>query len=161
MIFPNRQPIDEVAALGMPNPEGIVINHGAALVIHGIRAEHDDGDIDAAVDFDNIQYLENELGFRAVRMVVGISRRNQERTVISRRDDKDRFDFHRWDFSMHRYNQTGKGRLYLPELIDMSDQDDQTGIWVARPELVRLTKLATGRPKDAEDVELIDRHLAA
>lgn len=161
MKFENRNLIDEVAALGMPDPEGIVINHGAALVIRGIRPEHADGDIDMIASYENIQYLEQELGFRAVKMVVGISRRNQERTVMARRDPKNRFDVHRWDFSMYRYNRTGEGRLYLPESIEMSDQDEKTRIRVAQPKLVKLTKLETGRPKDVEDVELIDRHLAA
>jgi len=159
MKFANRQPIDEVAALGMPYPEEIVINHGAALVIHGIRPEHEDGDIDMATNLENNQYLEHELGFRAVRMLVGISRDGQERTVISRRDDKNRFDVHRWDFSMYRYNRTGKGRIYLPELGAMSDQDPDTGVWVAKPELVALTKRETGRKKDEEDLRRIEQYL--
>lgn len=159
MKFANRQPIDEVAALGMPYPEEIVINHGAALVIRGIRPEHESGDIDMATNLENNLYLEHELGFRAVRMLVGISRDGQERTVISRRDDKDRFDVHRWDFSMYRYNRIGKGRMYLPELGAMSDQDTDTGIWIARPELVALTKRETGRPQDEADLRRIEQYL--
>lgn len=159
MKFANRQPIDEVAALGMPYPEEIVINHGSALAIRGIRPEHDDGDIDMATNLENNQYLEQELGFRAIRMLVGISKKGKERTVISRRDDKDRFDVHRWDFSMYRYNRTGKGRMYLPELGSMSDQDPETGIWVAKPELVALTKRETGRKKDQEDLRRIEQYL--
>ncbi len=159
MKFANRELIDEVAALGMPYPEEIVINHGAALVIRGIRPEHENGDIDMATNLENNLYLEHELGFRAVRMLVGISKEGKERTVISRRDDKDRFDVHRWDFSMYRYNRTGKGRMYLPELGTMSDQDPDTGIWVAKPELVALTKRETGRPQDEEDLRRIEQYL--
>ena len=35
--FLNRKLIDEIAALGMPYPEEVIINHGAALVIRGVR----------------------------------------------------------------------------------------------------------------------------
>ena len=156
----NRDPIDEMAALGMPIPEEIVINHGAALVVWGIRLERPGGDIDAATNLENNLYLENELGFRAVQMLVGTSRDGKPRTVVSRRDADDRFDIHRWDFSIHRYNRTGKGRVYLPELGANSIQDPVTGIWIARPDFVRETKLETGRPQDETDVELIDQHLS-
>lgn len=159
--FVNRGPIDEMAALGMPLPEEVIINHGAALVIWGIRGERPNGDIDAATNLENNLYLEEHLGFRALQMVVGISADGKERTVVSRRDEKNRFDIHRWDFSMYRYNRLGRGRMYLPELGSMSVQDTETGIWVAKPELVRLTKLETGRPQDETDNALIDEYLAA
>ncbi len=161
MEFVNRGPIDEMAALGVPLPEEVIINHGAALVIWGIRGERPNGDIDAATNLENNLYLEEQLGFRALQMVVGISADGKERTVVSRRDDKNRFDIHRWDFSMYRYNRHGRGRMYLPELGSMSVQDTETGIWVAKPELVRLTKLETGRPQDETDIVLIDDYLAA
>ena len=157
--FRNRSLIDEVARLGMPHPEEVVINHGAALVIRGIRPEHEGGDIDMATSLENNLYLEQKLGFQAVRMVVGVTEDGNERTVISRRDEAGRFDVHRWDFSMYRYNRRGKGRIYLPELGSLSDQDDETGIWVARPELVMLTKLESGRPKDEQDVRRISQYL--
>lgn len=143
----------------MPHPEETVINHGAALVIRGIRPENEDGDIDMATNLENNLFLEEELGFRAVRMVVGVSSEGKERTIMARRDDKNRFDVHRWDFSMYRYNRKGKGRIYLPELGSMSDQDPVTGIWIARPELVVLTKLETGRKKDERDLRRINQYL--
>ena len=111
MEFINRGPIDEVAALGMPFPEEVVINHGAALVIWGVRSERPDGDIDAATSLENNLFLEQKLGFIALQMLVGISGDGKERTVVSRRDPAQRFDIHRWDFSMHRYNREGKGRI--------------------------------------------------
>lgn len=157
--FTNRALIDEVAALGMPFPEEVIINHGSAMVVCGIRPENSNGDIDMATNLENNLYLERELGFRAMQMVVGISSDGKERTVVSRRDVNDRFDVHRWDFSIHRFNQTGQGRLYLPELRSMSVQDDKTGIWVATPELVRLTKLDSGHDKDAHDISRIDEYL--
>jgi hypothetical protein len=161
MEFVNRGPIDEMAALGMPIAEEVVINHGAALVIWGLRDERPNGDIDAATNLENNLYLEEQLGFTALQMLVGVSADGKERTVISRRDAKNRFDIHRWDFSMYRYNRKGRGRMYLPELGSMSVQDNETGIWVAKPELVRLTKLETGRPQDETDIVLIDEYLAA
>lgn len=159
MRFPNRLIIDEVAALGMPSPEESVITHGGALVVWGIRPEHEDGDIDIATSLENNQFVERELGFRAMRMIVGIQADGSEQTVIARRDLKGRFDMHRWDFSPKRYQQTGKGRLYLPELYLRSIQDEHTGIWVALPELVRETKQGSGRAKDRLDIELVDTFL--
>lgn len=160
MEFINRGPIDEVAALGMPFPEEVVINHGAALVIWGVRSERPDGDIDAATSLENNLFLEQKLGFIALQMLVGISGDGKERTVVSRRDPAQRFDIHRWDFSMHRYNREGKGRIYLPELGANSVQDAKTGIWVARPHLVRETMLETGRPQDEAMIPVIDEFLA-
>ena len=160
MKIVNRGPIDEVAALGMPYPEEVVINHGAALVIWGIRDERPTGDIDAATNLENNLYLEERLGFVALQMVVGTSRDGKERTVVSRRDEAGRFDIHRWDFSMYRYNRTGKGRIYLPELGANSAQDSQTGIWVAKPQFVRETMLETGRPQDEAMIPVIDAFLS-
>ena len=159
MKIVNRGPIDEVAALGMPYPEEVVINHGAALVIWGIRDERPTGDIDAATNLENNLYLEERLGFVALQMVVGTSSDGKERTVVSRRDEAGRFDIHRWDFSMYRWNREKRGRIYLPELGSRSMQDPATGIWVAHPELVRETMLETGRPQDEAVVPLIDDYL--
>ena len=157
--FYNRAPIDEVAALGMPFPDEVIINHGAALVIWGVREERLTGDIDAATNLENNLYLEEKLGFTALRMVVGVSADGKERTVISRRDKDQRFDIHRWDFSMYEYNRTGQGRMYLTTLATMSVQDPKTGIWVLKPAGVRLTMLETGRPQDEEMIPIIDDYL--
>ena len=160
MEFVNRGPIDEMAALKLPFPEEVIINHGASLVIWGIREEREDGDIDVATNLENNLYLENKLGFAALQMTVGFSKDGKERTVVSRRDSTHRFDIHRWDFSMYRYNRKGRGRIYLPELGANSVQDSKTGIWVAKPHLVRETMLETGRPQDEEMIPVIDEYLA-
>jgi hypothetical protein len=160
MEFVNRGPIDEVAALGMPFPEEVVINHGAALVVWGVRDERPSGDIDAATSLENNLYLEQKLGFVALQMLVGVSNEGKERTVVSRRDSAERFDIHRWDFSMYRYNRTRRGRIYLPELGANSVQDPDTGIWIAKPHLVRETMLETNRPQDEEMIPVIDEFLA-
>ena len=153
--------IDEVAKLNLPYPEEVVINHGAALVIRGLRPEHIDGDIDFSTNFENIRYLREELGWLALPMNVGLKPDGKMKTITATRDSENRFDGHRWDFSMSRYRRTGKGRIYLPEQGARSEQDDRTGIWVAKLELVHETKLETGRPQDEEDVELIDEYLQA
>ena len=160
MEFVNRGPIDEMAALQLPFPEEVIINHGASLVIWGIRGERPNGDIDAATNLENNLYLEEKLGFTALQMLVGFSSEGKRRTVVSRRDETGRFDIHRWDFSMHRYNRTGRGRIYLPELGANSVQDTKTGIWVAKPQFVRQTMLETGRPQDEEMIPVIDDYLA-
>ena len=160
MKFVNRGPIDEMAALRLPFPEEVIINHGASLVVWGVRGERTDGDIDAATSLENNLYLEEKLGFTALQMLVGVSSDGKERTVVSRRDPDNRFDMHRWDFSMYRYNRTGKGRIYLPELGANSVQDSQTGIWVAKPQFVRETMLETGRPQDEAMIPVIDAFLS-
>jgi hypothetical protein len=158
--FLNRKLIDEIAALGMPYPEEVIINHGAALVIRGVRQERPGGDVDAATSLENCLYLQEELGFRAVQMMVGISANGKPRSIVSRRDPKGRFDIHRWDFSVEDYNRTGKGRIYLPELGANSDQDPATGIWVARPDFVARTMRDTGRPQDKEASRQIAEYYA-
>ena len=152
MRFHHRDILNEVAELNVPRPDQLVINHGSAMVVRGIRPEHEDGDIDMAASLENISYMEQALGFVAVRKVVGTTKDGTERSVVVRHDEKRRFDVHRWDFSVLRYNATGRGRIGLEELIENSDQDDATGIWVARPEHILLTKEQTGRPKDIEDI---------
>ena len=151
--------IDEVANLEMPRPNGVIINHGAALVIWGIRSEHADGDIDAMISQPNVEHVRNELGWRAVDMFVGVSDMGEVRDVKSYRDDENRFDFHHWDFSMFRYQMIGKGRILQNEARRYSVKDPRTGIRVATPEYVRFTKIATGREKDYQDIRRIDETL--
>ena len=159
MKFKERSILHEVEALGVPRPDNAVINHGSALAVRGIRPEHAGGDIDMGMDMENIQYLERTLGFVATRQIVGVGKDGTRRTITIRHDADRRFDVHRWDFSLYLYNQTGHGRLALDCLKEFSDQDEETGIWVARPELVLLTKLETGRHKDEEDVGIIRAHM--
>ncbi len=161
--FSNRELIDETAealfAHGLPVPEEFVLTRGASTVSHGIREAHPAGDIDAVMCLENHQFVERELGFRAVPMVVGTTSDGKERTVTARRDAADRFDLHRWEFSMYLYNRLGRGRVYLPELGAMSDVDPETGIRVARPELVLLTNLESGEIRHDEDNQLIIEYL--
>lgn len=148
--------LDEVAALQVPCPEDIVINHGAALVIRGVRAEHDDGDIDATISLDNSDHLLRLPGWTTSLKEVGKRADGSTITVSVVHDAERRFDFHAWDFSVPRYEATGKGRVSLEEQKTRAEQDERTGIWVATLEYVRETKQSTGRPQDRADIELID-----
>lgn len=153
--------INEVVGLKLPYPEEVIINHGAALVVRGLRKEHFDGDIDFSTNLENIRYLREQLGWQAVSMNVGLKSDGTMKTILATRDVNSRFDAHRWDFSMSRYRHTSKGRIYLPEQGARSEQDERTGIWIANLEYVRETKLETGREKDIADIKLIDVHLAS
>ena len=157
MQLQNRNIITEVARLNMPHPEDIVIGHGAALVIRGLRAEHTSGDIDIITCQENIDYLQQSLGFSRVSRQVSVGGGDATRTVISHHDQAERFDVHSWDFSLHRYNLTGSGDIHLAEAKTISDQDKETGIWVAKEAYLLLTKQGTGRPQDEADVLLIKR----
>lgn len=131
--------VAEVASLDLPYPEQVVINHGSALVVRGLRDEHQDGDIDMLTSQRNIDYLVGELGWRAYEQ--------NDRTAY--RDSAGRFDVHLWDGTSGR-------RLLVADEIVRSDQDEATSIWIASLELVRETKLDTGRPQDIADIALID-----
>lgn len=160
-MWHDRRIIDEIASLDMPDPQSVVINHGAALVVRGIRGEHQDGDIDFSTSLENIQYCREKLGWIAVSMVVGVKADGTSRTIIATRDPHSRYDGHRWNFSHVRYRKTGQGRIYLPEQITQSDQDEQTSIRVANLVSIRETKLETGREKDEQIIKVIDQYLAA
>jgi hypothetical protein len=155
MKFANRDPFDEVAALGMPFPEDVILTDGITEVIWGMREENPEGDIDWATVLENNLYLEEEKGFRTERMEVGISKDGIKRTIVARRDENNRYDSHRWHFSMTRWNRTSKGRLYIAELGAMSVADPKTNIRVLLPQYIPLIKLDTAR--GGKDIEAVDR----
>jgi hypothetical protein len=158
MQFPNRQPIEELAALGMPKP--VILNHGAAMVARGYRAERPNGDIDGCIDDErgeNWAYLTEQLGFIAVRKVVGISNRTGKPIEVDvLQDEKERFDFHRHDWSPHRHMRGKPGRISYAESIAMSDLDEETGIYVATKRLLLLEKMDSPREQDKFDVGRIN-----
>ena len=133
--------MQEVVALQLPHPHEVVINHGSALVIRGLRDEHVDGDIDILTSARNIRYVTDVLGWESLDL--------DGKTAY--RDSGGRFDMHLWDGSPRR-------RLLLADEIARSDQDETTGIWVASLELVRETKVLAGRDKDIADITLIDAY---
>lgn len=152
-MFPYRRLLDEVAKLGLPNPGEVVLTYGTAMVTRGLRDEDTDTDIDIVTSLRNRQFLLRERGFHAVTVPVNTG----DSPVI--RDVYGRYDVWPWAFSHELDTRKGNGRIQLPELYTLSDQDHETGIWVASLELIRLTKLQTGRQKDIDDVALIDTYL--
>lgn len=151
--------IDRVAALELPCKEDVIITHGSALVIHGVRPAHHGGDIDLTTTRENIRYMRQVLGWEALRRTTGYDDGGLPKTVTYTMSPDGEFDVYEQDFIPRRYFATGKGRVYPEELKAHSEQDDKTGLWVARPEFVRLTKELSRREKDAEDIRLIDRYL--
>lgn len=156
MHFYHREHLEIVNDLGIPGVK--VLPYGSAMVTWGMRPMDTAGDIDIVATKSGNIYLEQKLGFRAVRQVVGLDSEGNEKSIIARQDDNRLFDVHRWAFSMARFKVTGKGRMHIPELLAMSVQDDETGIYVANKEALLLMKADTGREKDDEDVRRIWQH---
>lgn len=156
MRFHHRNELEAVAELGIPDV--VVLTYGAAMVARGLRLAHPDGDIDFVTTLRGNLYLEHVLGFRAVEQVIGVNDDGSKRTIIARRDSDDQFDSHRWAFSAARHKVTEKGRIYIPELLQLSDQDDETGIYVLNDAGLLWLKADTGRPQDDEDVRRIWQH---
>lgn len=159
MNFPCRDILQETARLEVPCPSQLVISHGSALVVRGIRPEHEGSDIDIVTSRENIDYLCEVLGFLVTPRVVGIGDDGVKHSIVVCHDTEHRFDVHEWDFSVLQERQTGNGRMSLEQLISESDQDELTDIWVAKPELVLRTKVGTNRPKDIQDVRRIQQYL--
>lgn len=152
-MFPYRRLLDEVAKLGLPNPSEVVLTYGTAMVTRGLRGEDTDTDIDIVTSLENRQFLLHELGFQTVTVPVNTG------NIPVIRDVHGRYDVWPWAFSHELDARTGNGRIQLPELYTLSDQDHETGIWIASLEFIRLTKLHTGRQKDVDDIALIDSYL--
>lgn len=159
MNFPCRDILQETARLAVPHPDKLVISHGSALVVRGIRSEHAGSDIDIVTTKQNIDYLREVLGFIVTPKVVSINDDGVKHSIVVCHDAQHRFDVHEWDFSVLQEQQVGNGRMSLEQLIAESDQDAPTGIWVAKPELVLKTKIGTNRPKDIQDVRRIQQYL--
>lgn len=151
--------IESVVALDFPSPQDVIITHGSALVIRGVRPAHELGDIDLTTTRENIRYIRNILGWEALRRTTGYDDTGLPKTVTYTMSPDGMFDVYEQDFVPLLYRQTGRGRVYPEELKTYSDQDEETGIWVARLAFVRQTKEASSREKDVVDIELIDRHL--
>ena len=142
----------EVADLGLPEPDKFVINHSAALAIFGLlnRAPND---IDAAASLRNIRFLRQQHHFAIERRVVGYRSDGKPITIVVSSDEHNRFDIHRWEFSMQQYKATGLGRIALRDIIPHTVQHPTLGIRVAIPRLVLSTKVDTERPQDEQDIQ--------
>jgi len=151
MHFHHREGLETVAALGIP--DAVVLVSGEAAVARGLRPRHPEGDFDIVTTLQGNLYLEEKLGFQAVRQVIMTG---PERSITARiGGPKNKIESHRWAFSRARYLAMGKGRIYIDELLELSDQDDETSIYVLNKAGLLLQKDKTGRPKDEEDVRLI------
>ena len=64
--------------------------------------------------------------------MIGIDESGNERTIMARIGSQAnrQVESHRWAFSAVRHRATGKGRMYVDQLLELSDKDDETGIYV-------------------------------
>lgn len=152
------QLLAKIVELGLPHTDTFVLTSSGALAERGVIPIEEVGDIDGVTSLENITYLRRKIGWKAIRRTVGYGNDGRRVRVMSIADDDGRFDIYPWDFSLLDHRQTGNGRIQLPELIESSDQDPATGIWVARIDYVERTKRATGRPKDEARLRAIDAH---
>ncbi len=153
--------LSKVAALRLPEPERAMITHGSALVVRGVREPNEGGDIDLVVSQPNIEHMRRNLGWAATRQLKYYAEDEPLRIRYTRSPDGE-FDAFAHDFIPEEYLKTGRGRVYLPELLERHDyrfdQDAFTGIWVASLDHVAATKRGTGRPKDEADLRRIDEY---
>jgi len=151
--------LQRVVELGAPHPEDIVITHGSALVIYGIREKNPRGDIDIVTTKQNITYLQEILGWKEVPRTIGYDKAGVPKTVSRTVSLDGEFDVYLHDFVAAWAKEQGQGRVQLSRLKEFSEQDRATGIWVAMPQFVRLTKEKSPRQKDIDDIVLIDTYL--
>ena len=157
MHFHHREGLETTATLGIPDVAVVV--SGEAMVAHGLRPANPDGDFDIVTTLPGNLYLEEQLGFRAVRQVIGFDKAGNQRTITARVGGPGgKVESHRWAFSAARYEITGKGRMYIDELLELSDRDDETGLYVLNKAGLLLQKTNTGRSKDEKDVRRIHQH---
>ena len=155
MLFPNREVLDEVADIGFPNPDRVMITHSSALFARGIDLGRPMGDIDLVVDHENREYLVRTLGWAATkqRKYYAEDLPDNIRYVLS---PDERIDAFSHDFLPMLFRATGLGRVYPDRLFELHDakydKDDETGLWVASTTHVMASKQGTGRPKDASDI---------
>lgn len=152
--------ISQVATLRFPEPDQVFITHGSALVVYGVRDSHEGGDVDLITSGENMLYLQQKLGWNMEEKIIG-NPSSPPKTVKCLLSPDGLFDVYEHDFVAKWFKEKGRGRVYLEQLKTFCEQDSSTGLWVATPEFVRLTKEESERPKDIEDIRLIDEYLAA
>lgn len=153
------QLLGRIADLGLPHNDEFVLTGSGALAERGVIPIEEVGDIDGVTSHENMTYLRRKIGWSVIRRTVGYSQSGRRVRVMALADKAKEFDVFPWDFSIYDHHRTGNGRIQLPELIEFSDQDSVTGIWVARLDYIARTKQETGRPKDARRLEAIRAHL--
>lgn len=153
--------LNQVAALQFPEPNKVFITHGSALVVYGVRDSHDSGDIDLITSGENMLHLQQNLGWKIEEKSISDNASHSSKTVKRLLSPDGLFDVYEHDFVAKWFKEKGRGRVYLDQLKTFCEQDSSTGLWVATPEFVRLTKEGSTRPKDIEDIQLIDEYLTA
>jgi hypothetical protein len=148
--------VGEVAQLNVPRPDKLMITHASALRARGVSLDRPEGDIDIVTTQENLAYLRRNLGFIATREERYYEEDLPTKIRMTRSQDG-RFDVFGHDFIPELYRRSKRGRIYPDQLFSMHDarfdQDEDTGIWVASIPFVIATKIGTGRPKDAQDIE--------
>ncbi len=148
-----------IEALALPEPDEVVVTHGAALAAYGLRETY--SDIDLIASLENVQYLRESLGFLVVRNIIGIRPDGQSQVILSTRGrhDGSELDVWRWDFSRDAYGRTGKGRIMPRDIPTTVHQP--SGIRVASLEHLLAVKTPP-RPgtRDAADIAAIRAALA-
>lgn len=56
--------LQQIMELELPASSDVVITHGSALVVRGVRPAHAKGDIDIATTRQNIDYLARRFGWK-------------------------------------------------------------------------------------------------
>lgn len=128
----------EIRALNLPDMNGIIVIGGGFMELLGFRKATD---IDMAVSRKNWIYLRDELKWTVYTR--GVS--------LFMRDPTDRFDI--WD---GWYDREHKRVIRFDELISNSVAHDD-GFRVPTIEYQIQLKRWDGRPKDLEDIELLEK----
>jgi hypothetical protein len=161
MLFPNRDILDEVAAIEFPNPSRVMITHSSALFARGIDLGRPMGDIDLVIDHENREHLIRNLGWAATgqRKYYAEDLPDNIRYILSPDERVDAFSH---DFLPMLYRATGLGRVYPDRLFAMHDprydQDEETGLYVASTTQVLASKQGSGRKKDEDDIRRYIQH---
>lgn len=128
----------EIRALNLPDMNGVIVIGGAFMELLGIRQA---GDIDLAVSKKNWIYLRDVLNWEIFTR--GVS--------LYMRDPTDRFDV--WD---GWYDRAHQRVIRFDELISNSSAHED-GFRVPDIEYQIQLKVWDGRPKDLEDIKLLQK----
>ncbi len=149
--------LKKIEALQLPHPYDFVLNSSGALAERGVIPVEEVGDIDGSTCETNHEYLRRALGWQTIRKIIGYSAAEAPIYVRVTHDPEELFDVHYRDFSQFDYKRTGNGRIMLDEQKACSQQDPNTGVWVATVDYVERTKRETGRDKDMRRLAAIER----
>ena len=154
--------LNHVKALGMPDTQNIVISDGAAMSILGVKGREKYNDIDIVTNLENVKFLRLMGEFAVDQMIIGHDKDGNPKFItrtVGKVNGID-FDVFRWSFILERYNRTGKGRVPLDELIANSERDEDTGIYVLKPECILEHKIGNNRPNDQPSIDKLQSFIS-